>query len=221
MIKHTKSSSSPSPIDQVSHRVLKRCPSLLPALSSLYNACSESASIPSTWKQGVICLIPKEAAMTKPEEPGNFRPTALTSCIGKVFTSILKNRWMEFMLSNSYLNTNIQKAFMRNILGCTEQFYKLMAAVQEAHRKHKSITICWLDLANAYGSVHHGLIDFTLQHYHAPPCFRDIVISLYQKLSAVVTSKSWATNPTPLQLGVYQGDPLSVVIFNSVMSTLF
>ena len=29
VIKHTKSSSSPSPIDQVSYRVLKQCPSLL------------------------------------------------------------------------------------------------------------------------------------------------------------------------------------------------
>ena len=36
----------------------------------------------------------------------------------------------------------------------------------------------------------------------------------------MVTSKSWDTNPIPLQLGVYQGDPLTVVIFNSVMSTL-
>ena len=44
--------------------------------------------------------------------------------------------------------------------------------------------------------------------------------SLYRNLSAVVTSKSWATNPILLQLGVNQGDPLSVVIFNSVMSTL-
>ena len=105
--------------------------------------------------------------MTKPEKPGNFRPIALTSCIGKVFTSILKNTWMEFMLSNGYLKTYVQKAFMRNIPGCTEQFYKLMAAIQEAHRKHKSITICWLELANAYESVHHGLIDFTLP---ALPC---------------------------------------------------
>ena len=84
----------------------------------------------------MIRLILKEAAKTNPQEPGNFRPIALTSCIGKVFTSTLKNRWMDFTLSNGYLNTNIQKAFMRNIPDCTEQFYKLMAAVQEAHRKH-------------------------------------------------------------------------------------
>ena len=165
-------------------------------------------------------LIPKESALTKPEEPGNFRPIALTSCVGKVFTSILKNRWMDFMISNRFLKTNIQKAFIKNIPGCTEQFHKLLSAIQESHHKHKSITVCWLDLANAYGSVPHSLIDFTLQHYHAPHHFRDVVASLYSNLSAVVTSKSWATNPIPLQVGVYQGDPLSVGIFNAVMATL-
>ena len=65
-----------------------------------------------------------------------------------------------------------------------------------------------------------NLIDFTLQHYHAPHHFRDVVVSLYSNLSAVVTSKSWATNPIQLQVGVYQGDPLSVAIFSAVMTTL-
>ena len=35
-----------------------------------------------------------------------------------------------------------------------------------------------------------------------------------------VTSKAWSTKAIPLQVGVYQGDPLSVVIFNTVMATL-
>ena len=83
---------------------------------------------------------------------------------------------------------------MRNIPGCTEQFYKLLEAIQESHKWHKSITICWLDLANAYGSVHHDLIEFTLQHYHAPSCFRDMVASLYSNLSAVFTAQSWTSN---------------------------
>ena len=44
---------------------------------------------------------------------------------------------------------------MRNIPGCTEQFYKVLGAIQESHQRHKSITICWMDLASAYGSDHH------------------------------------------------------------------
>ena len=50
----------------------------------------------------------KEAAAANPAEPGNFRPIALTFCVGKVFTSILKNRWLHYMVANQYLDTNIQ-----------------------------------------------------------------------------------------------------------------
>ena len=66
------------------------------------------------------------------------------------------------MVSHQFLNANVQKAFMRNIPGFTEQFHKLLAAIQECHQRHKSITVCCLDLANAYGNVHHNLINFTL-----------------------------------------------------------
>ena len=80
--------------------------------------------------------------------------------------------------------------------------------------------MCWLDLANAYGSVHHSLIQFTLKHYHAPPRFCQVLEALYSGLSAQVITADWATPLIPLQIGVYQGDPLSVVIFNTVINTL-
>lgn len=100
VIKHSRSSSSPSPLDQVSYKVLKYCPSLMPALLDLYNCCWETGSVPQAWRDGVIRLIPKEAAKDDPTEPGHFRPIALTSCIGKVFSSVLKHRWLSFMVAN-------------------------------------------------------------------------------------------------------------------------
>ena len=60
------------------------------------------------------------------------------------------------MVANGYMDRNVQKAFMP---GCIEQSTK-----NGAHTKHHSIAVCWLDLANAYGSVHHDLIHFSLQH---------------------------------------------------------
>ena len=97
---------------------------------------------------------------------------------------------------------------------------KLAAILAEAKKKHKSLAVCWLDLANAYGSVHHSLIQFALKHYHAPPQFCQVLEALYSELSAQVITTDWATPLIPLQIGVYQGDPLSVVIFNTVMNTL-
>ena len=83
----------------MSYKIFKRCPALLPALVDLYNACWQSQAVPLAWKQGVIKLIPKQSAADNPAEPSNFRPIALTSCVGKVFTSILKDRWFHLTLT--------------------------------------------------------------------------------------------------------------------------
>ena len=191
VIKRANSFSSPSPINRVSYKIFKKCPALLPAVASLYNACWESQTVPLAWKQGVIRLIPKQSAADNPAEPGNYRPIALTSCVGKVFTSILRDRWLHYMIANGYLDTSIQKAFVRNVPGCTEQYHKPLGALTEAFKRHKSITVCWLDLANAYGSVNHGLIDFTLRHFYATQRFRNTVAHLYSDLNAVITSPSY------------------------------
>ena len=66
--------------------------------------------------------------------------------------------------------------------------------------------------------MHHSLIQFFLRHYHAPPQFLSVLRALYSGLNAKVIT---AGDPrSPIAEGVYQGDPLSVVIFNTVMNTL-
>ena len=124
------------------------------------------------------------------------------------------------MTANGYLDTSIQKAFLPGLPGCLEQYQKLSSAITEAHKKHRSLTVCWMDFANAYGSVHHSLIRYALDHYHAPFSFLRIVSHFYTYLNATITGSSWSTKTIPLQVGVYQGDPLSVAIFNTMTATL-
>ena len=117
------------------------------------------------------------------------------------------------MLVNGYFDMAIQRV-------CIEHQLILSTVISEARKKHKALTVCWLDLANAYGSVNHSLIHYSLHHYKAPPQFVASIQSLYSDLSATVITQSWSTPVIPLQKGVYQGDPLSVVIFNTVINTL-
>ena len=124
------------------------------------------------------------------------------------------------MLGNGYMNRNIQKAFLQLTPGCTEHHSKLAGVLSDARQHHKSLAVCWIDLANAYGSVHHSLINFALNLYHAPPKFKNMVSTLYSGLAAQVCTSRWSTTTLPLQIGVYQGDPLSVSIFNTVINTL-
>ena len=219
-IKRCKASSTPSPIDQMHYRIFKNCPSLMPALLHLFNTCWSTLSVPSQWKVGVLHLLGKPAAKLDPSLPSNFRPIALTSCVGKLYTAILKTRWTQFMIANGYLNTAVQKAFVDGDSGCTEHHIKLLSLIQEARQKHKSLAVCWLDLANAFGSVHHQLIRFSLEHYHAPANMVAAVSDVYRGLVGIVCTKEWSTKPLPMEVGVFQGDPLSVIIFNTVMNTL-
>ena len=220
VIKKMKTQSAPSPFDRVGYVIFKQCPSLLPALVQLFNMCWAQSTIPAEWKCAAIKLIPKSSATEDPANPANFRPIALTPCIGKLFTTLLRNRWLRYMVANHYLDPSLQKAFMPTVPGCTEHHLKLSSILAEAHSNHKSVAVCWLDLANAYGSVHHALINFSLCHYHSPPQFLATVQALYTGLNAKVITADWETPVISLQKGVYQGDPLSVVIFNTVMNTL-
>ena len=114
--------------------------------------------MPHQWKTAAIKLIAKVSAVEDASNPSNFRPIALTPCIGKVFITLLCNRWLKFMLLNKYFDSSLQKVFMPSIAGCTEHQLKLCSVLSEAQSKHKALAVCWLDISNAYGSVHHSLI---------------------------------------------------------------
>ena len=79
----------------------------------------------------------------------------------------------------------------------------------------------WLDLANAFGSVDHQLILLVLNHYHLDPVFINLVREFYSGLSVLVATKRWCTGRMPISIGIFQGDPLSVVIFNLVANMLY
>ena len=119
-----------------------------------------------------------------------------------------------------YFEKSVQKAFIPTTPGGSEHHLKLASILKVAKRKHKSLAICWVDLANAYGSIHHSLIKFSLQHYNAPSKFREVVESFYTGQYASVSSGIWDTPFIPIQVGVYQGDPLSAVIFNTVINAM-
>ena len=101
VIKRSKSRAAANPLHGISYKNIKRCPSLLLALSNLFNLCWESAIVPHAWKQPVVRLIPKTSPYLCSSDPVNFRPIALTFCVGKLFLSILKNKWLPFMLKKS------------------------------------------------------------------------------------------------------------------------
>ena len=66
------------------------------------------------------------------------------------------------MITNNYID---KSAFTPTTLGGTEHHFKFRRQRQERHR---SLTVCWLNLVNVYGNAKHSLISFALKHYNTP-----------------------------------------------------
>lgn len=89
--------------------------------------------------------------------------------------------------------------------------------LQDANSNARSLTLAWTDLENTYESVSYA---FAVNHYRVNPYLAELVYNLYTNLTSVLTP-SWSTASFAIEVGVFQGDPLSVsIFFNVVINTL-
>ena len=124
------------------------------------------------------------------------------------------------MRKNGYLDPNVQKAFHPTVPGVSEHRAKLSAVIEMARKSKGSLTVAWLDVASARGSIRRLPIRFSLARYRAPPEISRLLRSWYSGLSATISTEGWLTPPMPLNIGVYRGDPPSFVVFLTAVGTL-
>ena len=88
------------------------------------------------------------------------------------------------MMQNNYFKREVQKGFLFGVAGCLEHSFALWEALKNANNaaQHSSIVVSWIDLANAYGSVCHDLIQFALDWYHVPKNVQHLVFNYYKQL---------------------------------------
>ena len=195
----------------------KKCIVLLKFVEKIGRKIWKSKQIPADWAQAYIILLAKSEDLSQISE---FRPIAITSTVGKIFFSVISDRLQVFMIQNCYITRDIQKGFLFGVPGCLEHTFTLMEALKEAKEHQRQIVISWLDLANAYGSVRHNLIQFALNWYHVPLIIQELIFDYYEKLCAMVISKGWSTGFFLLDIGLFQGCVLSTILFDCVFQLL-
>ena len=163
MIKTKSSNSSPGP-DGITG-ILKKFPSIHHVLATLYSKLLTSAIAPSSWAESRITLIYKK---DEPELPENFRMIALSSVLGKTFHLLLASRMSDYLLANKFIDSTIQKAFLRNINGVIEHNQCVQEILSHAKANNRTVHLNFFDLADAFGSVKHNLISFCLKRFKIP-----------------------------------------------------
>ncbi|XP_064214079.1 uncharacterized protein LOC135266755 [Tribolium castaneum] len=163
---------------------------------------------------GITYMKAKSEDLSKPQ---NYRPITCLNTLYKIITSLLANKIDNHVDENQIL-TEEQKGCRRKTQGCKEQLIIDGIIANEAKKRHRNVSVAWLDYQKAFDSVPHSyLID---------------VLNIYKVNGKIVNflqhcMKSWRTqllvnndrktsvktNPIPIESGIFQGDSLSPILF--------
>lgn len=78
----------------------------------------------------------------------------------------------------------------------------------------------WLDLAIAYGSIPHKLIEEALRGHHVPAKFGDLILDYYSRFSLRVSSGPTTSYSYKVEKGIITGCTISVSLFTLAMNIL-
>ena len=139
--------------------------------------------------------------------------------ITTIITSCLCNAIFNFLAANNYIEHEIQKGFTPGLSGRFEHTAQMADIINKACTKQRSLFITLLDLKNAFGEVHHNLIQTALDYHHIPDHVKLLVKNLYTDFKTSVITDEFRTVFVSIGRGILQGDCLSPLLFNLCFNT--
>ena len=97
--------------------------------------------------------------------------------------------------------------------GCIEHNQVVHEIIRHAKNKNRTVHFTWFDLEDAFGSVPHDLIDYSFNRAVIPDNVKNYLLNLYGNISGKVSTKQWSSDSFHFKRGIFQGDPLSPIIF--------
>ena len=195
--------------DKVEYAHLKRIDPPAKILTPMFNRCIQAQDVLAIWKQAVTVLIYKKGEAS---DISNFRPIALMSCIYKLLMGIIAKRLTRWSIEAGILS--LEQKCARPTEGCYEHTYILKSLVGQARRNKKKLSVAWLDIRNAFGSVPHATILSTLRHLGVPVELTSLIMNAYTGASTIFKTPQGDTCAIPIRAGVKQSCPLSPILFN-------
>lgn len=173
VVKAARNNSAPGP-NGVPYLVYKRCPKLLHRLWKILRAIWRRGKVAHQWRSAEGVWVPKEEKSTSIEQ---FRTISLLNVEGKIFFSILSQRLSDYLLKNQYIDPSVQKGGIPGVPGCLEHSGVVTQLIREAREGRGNLAVLWLDLANAYGSIPHKLVEVALERHHVPCNIKTLIFT--------------------------------------------
>lgn len=200
VIKALKNGKAPGP-DGITNEFFKNFPEeeLFHITRSINNAF-ETGKIPENWAVANTMVLHKKGDMLNPE---NYRPIALLNSITKIFTTALAKRLSNFLEKEEMLPE------------CQAGFAETLGKAK------KRLFITFVDFKKAFDSVGHNKLWLKLYQMGVSVQYINVLQDLYAKAcTRIVLENNEVTSPINLTRGVFQGDPLSALLFIIMMADM-
>ena len=182
-------------------------------LTSYFNICLDLGIYP--WNESIITPLHKKGIKS---DPDNYRAVAVSSVLGKLFSTILLER-----LTKHRNDTNPDPP---NQLGFTKhaQTYDHIFTMQTIASKYKKLKkrvyAVFVDFKKAFDSVCRQALFLKLAKTGITGKFYDILRNMYSNSNAYIKLSGHVSNRFRISKGTEQGHPLSPDLFKIFLSDL-
>ena len=118
-----------------------------------------------------------------------------------------------YVIENEYIKKSVRKVCVPGIPGLIEHTGVVTQLLREAKEGKGDLAVLWLDLANAYDSILHKLIEEALKRYHIPSAARKSLCDYYAKFYIKTTAGAVSSGWHQLEWGLITGCTISVILF--------
>jgi hypothetical protein len=189
---------------------------LLPLLVTIFRRCWKDKKIPQAWKLSCTKLAYKAG---DPSSAANWRPLAMQSTLYKIYIAVLQRRLGAWAESNNRL-CNSQKGFREGVAGCDEHQFVSHAILDDTRRSRLPIYMVYYDIKNAFGAIPHTYLWFVLKELGVPASFITLLQDVYTNAYTMISTANGTSSPIHQRAGVFQGCPLSPLLFILGMTPL-
>ena len=183
----------------------------------VFNNVLTSGKFPESWTEGLITPIHKSGNSL---DPNNYRGICVSSCLGKLFCSILNNRLMNFANEKKLIHRT-QIGFMPGMR--TADHILTLKSLHDKYIKqsnNEKIYACFVDFRKAFDSVWHQGLFYQLIKNNIGGHFYDLIQDLYSSTKCAIKLSENRTPFYSYKKGVRQGCTLSPLLFNIYINDL-